>query len=251
MKTNTTHYVPLLTQMKDMYRQEGIRGYFRGQSCTLVGSFVCNGFYFFTYEHLKAFFRERNLLGAYSSPFVAAFFGGFACDLMYLPFDIVRVRMQLEPGEYHYKNVFNGLNEMWKHEGFSSVFRNCGPVYFAFSAVQTSLTFGFYELISRILRPLIHDNHEVNLPLAIISSVSAASLSSLISNPLDLLVTRKQSLKYEIGTLELIRNIYKTEGLKGFMKGATGTISYYAVASVIMFPTYEILKNMFHVDLNE
>jgi hypothetical protein len=249
MKVNSSASVALLSQVKAMYMHEGFRSYFKGFSCILMGSFMCNGFYFYTYEKLKSLFKTKQVLGESAAPFVAAFFGGFACDLLYLPFDVVRARMQLEAGAYDYKNVFDGLNKMLKKEGVTSL-RRCGPVYFALSAVQTSLTFGFYEFFQKSLKPYFGNSQEVNLPLAVVSSVGAASISACLANPLDVLLTRKQTLSPNIGTMELVKNIIKTEGPKGFMKGVSGTICYYALSSAILFPTYEVLKTVFNIDLD-
>jgi len=233
-----------------MYRNEGMKSYFKGFSCTFVSSFVCNSFYFLAYEKLKGALRSSRVIKDEFVPFVAGFAGGFACDFAYMPFDCVRARMQASNGTYKYRNVFDGLKKMWKLEGLSSL-RSCGPVYFALSGLQTSLTFGFYEIFQKLYKPFLSSKYDVNIPLTIASSVSAASLASCIGNPLDVLVTRKQMSPGKVSTLSMVKNIYKNEGCRGFMKGVTGTVSYYALASAILFPTYEILKNTFNVDLSD
>jgi hypothetical protein len=252
MKTNTITNTPILTQVKNMYRSEGLRSYFKGFSCTFVSSFVCNGFYFFTYENLKNALKTQSVLPEKVSPFIAGFFAGFSCDFLYMPFDLVRARMQMSGGMYDYRNVFDGLGKVWKREGLRSL-RNCGSVYFALSGVQAGFTFGFYEIFNKILKPSFKstEGDGVNLPLTILSSVSAASVASILANPLDVMVTRKQTMQKYVKTTELIRDIYRAEGCRGFMKGVSGTVSYFALASAILFPTYEVLKSGFNVDFSE
>jgi solute carrier family 25 thiamine pyrophosphate transporter 19 len=250
MKANSTSYTTFGNQIKSMYKYEGMKSYFKGFSCTFVSSFACNGFYFYTYEQLKSLFKSRKVVQEQFVPFLAGFAAGFTCDFAYMPFDCVRARMQASNGTYNYRNVFDGLSKMWKKERMSSL-RNCGPLYFALSGLQTSLTFGFYEIFQKLYKPFLPSQYEVNVPLTIASSVSAASLASCLGNPLDVLVTRKQMSTSKISTWDLARNIYKNEGCKGFMKGVSGTVSYYALASAILFPTYEILKNTFNVDLSD
>jgi hypothetical protein len=139
MKTNTAAYSPLLAQVKNMYRSEGLRSYFKGFSCTFVSSFVCNGFYFYTYENLKSILKTQRYMPEKVSPFLAGFVAGFSCDFLYMPFDLVRARMQMSNNMYDYKNVFDGLGKVWKREGLRSL-RNCGSVYFALSGVQAGFT---------------------------------------------------------------------------------------------------------------
>jgi hypothetical protein len=252
MKTNTATYSPLVAQVKNMYRSEGLRSYFKGFSCTFVSSFVCNGFYFFTYENLKSLLKTQSYMPEKVSPFIAGFFAGFTCDFLYMPFDLVRARMQMSNNMYDYKNVFDGLGKMWRREGLRSL-RNCGSVYFALSGVQAGFTFGFYEIFNNMLKPAFKatERDGVNLPLTIVSSVTAASVASCLANPLDVMVTRKQTSNRFVKTTELIRDIYRAEGCRGFMKGVSGTVSYFALASAILFPTYEVLKSGFNVDFSE
>jgi hypothetical protein len=252
MKTNTSAAMPIIAQVKNMYRYEGLKSYFKGFSCTFVSSFVCNGFYFFTYENLKTALRSSNICSEKVSPFIAGFAAGFSCDFLYMPFDLVRARMQLSGGQYDYKNVFDGLGKVWKREGLKSL-RNCGSVYFALSGAQAGFTFGFYELFNKILKPVFSGTERggVNIPLTVASSVSAASLASCLANPLDVMVTRKQTMNKFIKTSDLIRDIYRAEGFRGFMKGVSGTVSYFALASAILFPTYEVLKAGFNVDFSD
>lgn len=254
LKANTKTYVPFLTQVAKMYRNEGHFSYFRGLTCTLWGSFISNASYFWIYEKLKYILNKDKILSESAAPFLAAFVGGFTSDFIYLPFDVVRTRMQLKPGVYDYKNFTDGFRKIIRHEGVTTLYLG-GPVFFTLSGILTSLTFGFYEIFHKALKPFFSTEHEVNIPLSITSSVLAASLAAFVTNPLDVLVTRMQSVNTTVQdpyTIKgLVKKIYKNEGLTGFMKGVSGTVTYYAISSIILFPTYELLKAVFHVDLSE
>jgi len=253
-KANTKHYVPFLTQVKKMYIKEGLKSYMGGFTCTLSGSLISNAAYFYIYEKLKYELVQKKILSEDLSPFLAAFIGGFMSDFIYLPFDVIRTRMQLKPGVYDYKHFFDGLRKIIAHEGFQTLYLG-GSVFFTLSGILTSLTFGFYELFHKILKPVFPSNQDVNIPLSITSSAAAASLAAFLTNPLDVLITRMQSVNTTVQDPHTIRGlvklIYKNEGLMGFMKGVSGTVAYYAIGSVILFPTYEILKSTFHVNLAE
>jgi len=254
IKANIHETVPLLSQIKTMYRFEGTRSYFNGFSCTLIGAFSANTFYFYIYEKLKHVFNRRKVFGEDFRPFAAAFVGGILCNFVSLPFDVVRTRMQLKPGTYDYKHFFDGASKVLKKEGFRKLYLG-GPAFFALNALEISLTFGFYELFYKTFEPFFPTNMEVNLPLSIVCSVTSAGLAGFIVNPLDVLVTRIQSVdtnkQGSCSVIKMARKIYKHEGFGGFMKGVSGTVSYYAMGALLLFPTYEILKNAFNVDLNK
>jgi len=254
LKANTKIYQPFLRQVTKMYRNEGPFSYFRGLTCTLYGSFISNASYFWIYEKLKYMLIQDKILSASTAPFLAAFVGGFTSDFIYLPFDVIRTRMQLKPGVYDYKNFIDGFRKIVRYEGVTTLYLG-GPVFFTLSGILTSLTFGCYEIFHKALKPFFSTEQEVNIPLSICSSALAASVAAFVTNPLDVLVTRMQSVNTTVQdpyTIKgLVKKIYKNEGLTGFMKGVSGTVGYYAISSIILFPTYELLKAVFHVDLSE
>lgn len=254
IKINTTQSVPLIAQIKSMQRSEGTLSYFRGFSCTLIGSFATNASYFFIYEKLKYILNQRSMFTEDMVPFIAAFAGGAASNFVSLPFDVVRTRMQLKPGSYDYKNFFDGAYKVLRREGFNKLYLG-GSAFFALTAVETSLTFGFYEFFYKTLEPCVPSSSGINIPLSIISSVSAAAVAGSFANPLEVLVTRMQCVDTRVQgkcrLAVLVRTMYRNEGIQGFMKGVTGTISYYSAGAMLLFPTYEILKSVFRVDLSK
>jgi len=251
IKTNTQESVALLSQIKHMYRHEGLSSYLRGLTCTLGGSFVANGAYFFAYEKLKNVFIQRETFNEGVAPFVAAFTGGVIANILYLPFIVVRTRMQTASGFYDYRNAFDGLKKVIKYEGFRSLYLG-GPIFLTQTALDLSLTFGFYEFFHKTLKAVFQSESDSSLPITMASSVMAASLSAVIANPLDVLVARMQTMHTsahgKCTIPAMVKRIYAKEGLAGFMKGVTGTMSHYSMAALILFPTYQKLKDLYDVD---
>jgi len=197
---------------------------------------------------IKEHIVEENL-----APFISGFFAGFIGDLVEIPCDLVRTRMQLEPGHYDYRNVFDGFKKIYQHEGPTKLFRG-GAVYFTLDAIDTGLTFGFYELFKKGFSLVFpgHDHH-VSLSASLASSALSASVTAILTNPFDVLVTRIQMNKKDkkLKIVKLVEKIYEREGFQGFFKGLTGRIGQYGLSAVILFPTYEFLKSKFGLDLPE
>lgn len=251
IKTNAHETVKLLTQVNRMYKHEGLFSYFKGFSCTLAGSFIANGTFFFTYEKLKHTLAKVPALHHDAVPFIAAFTAGMCSNSIYLPFIAIRTRMQINSSHYDYKHFFDGAKKVLKREGFRKLYLG-GPVFFVQSAIDTSLTFGFYEIFHRILSPFFASDKDLNLPLSMISSVGAASMSAVAVNPLDVLVARMQTMHTSAegacSIPRMIKRIYTQEGLRGFMKGVSGTMFHFSMSALILFPTYEGLKGAYNVD---
>jgi hypothetical protein len=251
IKANVRETVALMTQIKSMHRLEGPSSYYRGFSCTLPGSFVTHGSYFFMYENLKQVFGNSKMLSRDATPFAAAFLSGFCSNAISLPFLAIRTRMQLKPGQYDYKHFIDGFRKVLRREGFRKLYLSA-PVFFIQNAMETGLTFGFYELFRKGLKPLFPSKSEFNLPLTIVSSMAAASITAFIINPLDVLVTRMQIVRHKpVNIYSMVRKIYRCEGYGGFMKGVFGTMTQNSMAALLLFPTYELLKSVYKVDLGQ
>ena len=256
MKCNIEEFLSFNQIRKRIYVNEGPMAFFKGFSCTLLASFTANGAYFYVYERLKYTLRTKKLLNDDLIPFLSAFIGGICQDIVYIPCDVVRTRMQLGTNQYDYKNIYDGLYKIVQREGVGKLYIG-GPAFLVLDIIHTSLTFGFYELFLKKFRSYIPGNikqNEFNLPLSIICSASAASISAIVTNPLDLIVTRMQMVntvtESPVSIYGNIRRIYSNEGLTGFMKGYSGRVLYYSWAAVILFPTYELLKKLFGVDFS-
>jgi Mitochondrial carrier protein len=255
IKSNLKEHVSFFDQTKQMYKTEGPICYFRGLSSTLVGASMSQGIYFYIYEKLKYEFNKQKWLPSDVAPFIAGFVGGVVGDLIEIPTDLIRTRMQLEPGHYDYKNVFDATLKIYKNEGFFNLYRG-GSLYVALDALDTGLIFGFYEMNKKLFRKFwgIPDNSNP-LSLTLVSSSLAAVFTSLITNPLDVVVTRVQMINTANtkppSLSKLLKRINKHEGIEGFFKGVGGRMGHYAISAILLIPTYEILKDKFGVDLDD
>lgn len=254
IKTNTLESVPFFTQASRMIKQEGIYSVFRGISCTLFCAALARGVYFYFYEKLKILFKGNHMMPVDLAPFAAGFIAGFIGDLIEVPSDLVRTRMQIG-NTYDYKHVFDGYYKVYKDGGFRELYHGA-KVYFTLDALDTGLTFGFYELSCKILSRYFKSEPDgVNYNLSVVSSSLAASASAILTNPIDVILARVQILSNtnagNFRIRDLIKNTYKNEGIKGFYKGVGGRVWQNAISAVILFPTYEFLKHRFDIDLSE
>jgi len=153
--------------------------------------------------------------------------------------------MQLEPGTYDYKHVFDGLNKIIRNEGVDKLFLG-GSVMVVLSALDLGLTFGFYEYFMRITHPFQELSEAFTLGKSFVNGILAASVAGIITNPPAVLATRMQMVDTTVHEKErvgsLIKKIYQHEGVLGFMKGVTGRIALAGLGASLFFPLYESLK---------
>ena len=100
---------------RDIYNQEGLRGFYRGYSITLVTTPMFHSLYFALYEKTKEALLnsprfEENSLSLIS---IASGFAGAVCNFVTNPFWLVRTRMMSEifrsSSESHYDKQYKGV----------------------------------------------------------------------------------------------------------------------------------------------
>jgi solute carrier family 25, member 39/40 len=88
--------------LRDLVRQNGIRGLWRGLNATLLRDVPFSALYWFHYESLKAYFQQP--VPTFQFSLAAGATAGSIAALITLPFDVVKTHQQIELGE---KQIFS------------------------------------------------------------------------------------------------------------------------------------------------
>uniref|UniRef100_A0A4W3K3S3 Mitochondrial carnitine/acylcarnitine carrier protein n=1 Tax=Callorhinchus milii TaxID=7868 RepID=A0A4W3K3S3_CALMI len=132
--------------VKQIYRETGIRGIYKGTVLTLMRDVPASGMYFMSYEWLKTVLTpEGTSVNDLSVPSIL-FAGGVAGILNWtvaIPPDVLKSRFQTAP-EGMYPNGFRDvLRELVREEGIVSLYKGFTPVMlraFPANAVRTQTT---------------------------------------------------------------------------------------------------------------
>eukprot|EP01017_Pseudomicrothorax_dubius_P045667 TRINITY_DN7921_c0_g1_i4.p1 TRINITY_DN7921_c0_g1~~TRINITY_DN7921_c0_g1_i4.p1 ORF type:complete len:195 (+),score=28.37 TRINITY_DN7921_c0_g1_i4:152-736(+) len=113
-------YIKPVKMARRMYEQEGLRSFVRAINTGAVGAFVSNGIYFYVYEHVKS--RLSRTLGLEGASFWAASIGQLAFNTAYLPFDLVRTRMQVPSAGFLYRSLADAVRTILKKDGVKGLY---------------------------------------------------------------------------------------------------------------------------------
>ncbi|TRZ03987.1 hypothetical protein DNTS_018902, partial [Danionella cerebrum] len=132
--------------VKQLYRQNGIRGLYKGTALTLMRDVPASGMYFMTYERLKnALTPEGKSPSELSVPSVL-FAGGMAgiCNwAVATPPDVLKSRFQTAP-EGLYPNGFRDvLRELIREEGVRSLYKGFSAVMLRAFPANAACFLGF------------------------------------------------------------------------------------------------------------
>eukprot|EP01126_Amoeba_proteus_P001690 TRINITY_DN10502_c1_g1_i1.p1 TRINITY_DN10502_c1_g1~~TRINITY_DN10502_c1_g1_i1.p1 ORF type:complete len:219 (+),score=17.57 TRINITY_DN10502_c1_g1_i1:263-919(+) len=182
---------------------------------------------------------------------VAGAISGTLAALLCNPIELAKTRLQAEATgilvqrkQFGYKGVFDCFCRMTKEEGISGMWKGT-TVSILRSATHTSVNLTFYTLIKEMFEkhgfpenPLIHCT----------SSMIAAFLAVLSSNPLDVLRSRLYNQKDTLykGAWDCAKKVTAVEGLSAWYKGFW--MHYFRVGPhyILTFAILERMKIILH-----
>ncbi|KAB5590071.1 Mitochondrial oxaloacetate transport protein [Ceratobasidium theobromae] len=184
--------------------------------------------------------------------------GGLAACTAYSA-EVAKTRLQLQ-GELQskgtpkvYKNVFDVFFKTWRNEGIRGVQRGLGPAY-VYQVLLNGSRLGFYEPFRRMFNSVAGlPAHEQMFATSIAAGAASGLVGACLGNPLFLIKARMQAYSpaLPVGTQHYYRNsfaalreIFKAEGLRGYIRGMDAAILRTCMGSSVQLPSYNWTKTM-------
>lgn len=182
--------------------------------------------------------------------FAIAGFGGFSGWLFVHPFDVLKVRMQINEGKS--VNAFRMFSGIFKSEGIAGLYSGLS----AAAARQFSYTtsrIGLYDVFTTKL--ISQKNGEIkllSLPQKLMCGLSAGAIAATMCCPVEVALVRMQADGVAAPELKRgYRNVFdaifktaKNEGIATLWRGVTPTVTRGAVVSMTQLATYDQAKEM-------
>ncbi|CAG8715388.1 7623_t:CDS:2 [Cetraspora pellucida] len=165
-------YISLIQAIKQIYAQEGIEGFYRGISASVIQIIPYMGLMFGSYEIFKKSFRhleERNLWSSNLrgiEDFLSGALAGMFSKTGIFPLDLLRRRLQIQGpdrSKYVIKNIpaysssiYSCIRQIVVEEGFLGLYKGLTPALLK-SAPVSATTFFVYGQTKKLLESL----HEI------------------------------------------------------------------------------------------
>lgn len=234
VKSNVPHTI------QQIYKLEGIKGFYKGYSASAIIIPVFWSIYFPIYTHTKKYLEKSH--SPFVSNSVSALCAGLVTNTITNPLWIVRTRIQTQAINtnmpIHYTDTFVGLRNLFAKEGFTGMTKGLSA-----SLIGTShavIQFPLYEYIKSKF-PV-----ENSVSSIICSSLVSKLVASTITYPHEVIRSKiqyEQKTKHKV--MHVINTIIKTSGYKGFFSGLKISIIRTVPNCIITFLTYEQIKSFF------
>jgi hypothetical protein len=153
-------YSGAVDAVSTIVRSQGLWGLYRGYGATLLSFGPFSALYFVFYEHAKSFAsRTFEASGDHDGLGFASFLAcgasaGSAASFLTNPLDMAKMRLQVQRSgaetPFAYRNIFDGVFQIAKNEGFLALFRGSGA-RIAYHAPSTAIAFSLMERIKKAL----------------------------------------------------------------------------------------------------
>lgn len=234
----TTIYVA-----KEVYHTEGIKGFWRGLLPALTKLTLSASLYFYSLEKLENIFseyfknRNKDQLHFLTSSLSRAISG-----ILTNPIQVVRTRFEVL-GFSQYNNTFDAFMKIYQKEGLAGFSAGVIPTTLR-DVPFAGIYFTIYMRTKRFLEKTAKNMSL--LTKSFISGMMAGVVSTILTNPFDIIRARMQygvfmkeeSKRYK-NVREGVRKIYRLEGLQGFMKGLGPRLMRKPLSNSLSFVIYE------------
>ncbi|CAO2820093.1 unnamed protein product [Amaranthus hypochondriacus] len=218
-------------------KQEGIRGYWKGNLPQVIRVIPYSAVQLFAYDTYKKLFRgkdgELSVLGRLAAGACA----GMTSTLVTYPLDVLRLRLAVEPG---HRTMTQVALSMLRDEGIASFYNGLGPSLIGI-APYIAVNFCIFDLVKKSLPEKYKNRPETSLVTGLVS----ATLATVTCYPLDTIRRQMQMKGTPYRTvLDAFVGIMERDGwtalYRGFIPNALKTLP----SSSIRLTTFDTVKTL-------
>ncbi|MCJ1312774.1 hypothetical protein MMC25_006450 [Agyrium rufum] len=233
---------------RDVFRNEGgYRGLYRGIAPNLIGNSVSWALYFLWYGQVKsllaAYHGEHKELSYYDY-FLAS---GSLTAICTNPIWVIKTRM-LSTSSTHenaYSSILDGTRRIFRTEGLRGFYRGLVPSLFGVS--HGALQFMAYEKMKHYGTISSSSSGRLNNLDFLLFSGLSKMFAGTATYPYQVVRARLQTYdadrSYRNAT-DVVRQVWRSEGLKGFYKGLGPNLLRVVPSSCVTFLVYENTKRV-------
>ncbi|KAF2132630.1 tricarboxylate transport protein-like protein [Dothidotthia symphoricarpi CBS 119687] len=220
-----------------VYQNEGIRAMYKGCGALVVGSIAKDGVRFLFFDQIKESFADpetgtlsplRNLLAGMTA-------GVIASTTAVTPTERIKTALIDDArNEKRFRSGLHATRVIWQEHGILGLYRGYAGTTLK-QASATAFRMGTYNILKDFEKTR---NIEQNTAINFANGSVAGVITTLATQPFDVIKTRSQSAK-GTSTIEAIKSVLLDYGVKGFWKGTTMRLGRTVFSGGILFTSYE------------
>ncbi|KAF7022266.1 hypothetical protein CFC21_035070 [Triticum aestivum] len=212
MAGESTKGIGFVQAMAEIGKEEGIKGYWKGNLPQVIRIIPYSAVQLFSYEVYKKVFRRKDGELTVFGRLAAGACAGMTSTLVTYPLDVLRLRLAVQSGHSTMSQV--ALN-MLREEGLASFYGGLGPSLIGI-APYIAVNFCVFDLMKKSVPEKYKSRPETSLATALLS----ATFATLMCYPLDTVRRQMQMKGTPYNTIfDAIPGIVERDGLVGLYRG--------------------------------
>ncbi|KAG4305782.1 hypothetical protein PORY_000692 [Pneumocystis oryctolagi] len=250
------HYQGIMSTLSKIWKEEGFKGYMRGNGVNCLRIFPYSAVQFASYSIYKELLIPSEKIEL-DTPrrLTAGALAGITSVVVTYPLDITRTRLSIQSASlsFKYTNKNRELPGVWKtikhmyiiEGGFKALYKGIWPTVLGI-APYVGLNFAIYESMKKIVS---QENGPPSAFGKLVSGAVSGAIAQTITYPADVLRRRFQvscmsgiNYKY-VSIRDALKQILAQEGWKGFYQGLFPNLLKVVPSMGISWLSYEITKD--------
>ena len=231
------YFIPNTT-LKDVYKKEGIRFFWKGNGTNCTRIFPQLAINYSVFRNIKPYYKEK-----FENENVANFLSGSTAGAISIlatyPLETTRTYLSLQTNKNKYKGILDTLRKIPIRQLYQG--SHCSLLGFG---VFSGLQYTSFYYINSLVKDTYFDSRLVGGAFAGLFSVSITYPTDLVRRRLQLQGFDSSVPEYG-GIIDACKKIFKTEGIRGFYRGLAATWIKTGPAVAIQFWTIETLNKYF------
>lgn len=243
-KSSTASRNPLVL-IANVAKKQGVASLYTGCGAFVVGNTVKASVRFLGFDSIKRALTDSEGNLTKTRGVIAGLGAGVLESIVAVtPFETIKTAMidDKRAAVPKYQGILKGPIALVRDKGVSGIYRGLVPVTMRQAANQ-SVRLGSYNAMKTLIQSYKPDP---SLPLSSAETFAVGAVAGIITvystMPIDTVKTRMQSLeakKLYKGTIDCFIQVFKSEGLVTFWKGATPRLGRLIFSGGIVFTVYE------------
>jgi solute carrier family 25 phosphate transporter 23/24/25/41 len=244
---NSKNYTNIFQTTRHIVQTEGIKNFWKGNGLNCLRVMPHTAIQFTAYDFYKNLLVPEDENINVRKRLLAGTFAGITAGSITHPIDVVRVRLQTQPGistiPEAFRHVFaeNGLRSFYK--GYFPAMASLGPFI--------AINFATFDSVKTAVSKLYPD--KVNTPLYVLGMGAVAGLvAQSVCYPLDTIRRRSEVFGKNYNSIpHAVSTIYKKEGVSGFYKGMPANAAKIIPNNFFRFFIFNSLVNWYDAQKKE
>ncbi|XP_040582258.1 solute carrier family 25 member 32 isoform X2 [Lepeophtheirus salmonis] len=247
-------YLGLRHAISSIFKQEGLKGFYKGVTPNIAGAGTAWGLYFLFYNRVKSIQQKGNTQTQLSPAvhMLCASEAGLLTLILTNPIWVIKTRLCLQFDSSSknnpdaYKGMFDAFRRILKAEGLPGLYKGFVPGIFGVShgAIQFMIYEEFKCAYNNYLKKRIDSKLETYEYLAF--SALSKFIAALTTYPYQVVRARLQDRNSQYtGSWDCVKHTYRDESFRGFYKGLVPNLMRVIPATAITFLSYESIVGYF------